>query len=145
MSVPLHFRGSCLCGAVSLDVTADGYSVAACHCTMCRTWAGGPMLSLESVSSVSIDGEVDVGVYTSSDWAERGFCRRCGTHLFYRLRDGSHYAVPVGLVDHGAPWHFDTQIFIDEKPGFYAFANQTTDMTGPEVFEAFGGEPQEES
>lgn len=138
-----QFHGTCLCGAVSISVEADGLNVAACHCNMCRTWAGGPMLSLESVNSVRIDGEEHVSLYASSDWAERGFCRQCGTHLFYRLRARDHYAVPAGLVDRGEPWNFDSQIFIDEKPAFYTFANPTTDMTGQEVFEAFGGETQE--
>ena len=36
----------------------------------------------------------------------------------------------VGLV-------FDHQIFIEEKPSFYAFANETKNMTGEEVFALF--------
>ena len=32
---------------------------------------------------------------------------------------------------------FKSQIFIDEKPGYYEFANQTHNMTGAEVFAAF--------
>ncbi|WP_043527713.1 GFA family protein [Litchfieldella xinjiangensis] len=136
-----EFQGKCLCGAVSLSVKAEGHSVAACHCHMCRTWSGGPMLALEGVTQVNLQGEEHLTVFASSEWAERGFCRECGTHLFYRLREGSHYAVPVGLVDQGEPWQFDTQIFIDDKPGLYTFANKTTNMTGQEVFEAFAGAP----
>ncbi|EPC02326.1 hypothetical protein L861_14920 [Litchfieldella anticariensis FP35 = DSM 16096] len=139
MSTTNEYRGRCLCGAVSLTVKADNHDVGACHCNMCQTWGGGPLLALESVKEVKIDGEGEVTVFQSSDWAERGFCRQCGTHLFYRLRDGNHYAVPVGLVDRGEPWNFTAQIFIDEKPAFYDFANQTKNMTGQEVFEAFTG------
>ncbi|MFY0990088.1 GFA family protein [Halomonas sp. C05BenzN] len=132
-------RGSCLCGAVQLAVEAGRQNIGACHCQMCRTWGGGPLLALETVTRVEMEGEEHVTVYPSSDWAERGFCRHCGTHLFYRLKSGDHYAIPVGLVDGGEAWTFDTQIFIDEKPAFYAFANTTKDLTGQEVFDAFQG------
>mgnify|MGYP000675211619 CR=1 FL=1 len=30
------------------------------------------------------------------------------------------------------------QIFIDEKPAYYCFANETHNMTGAEVFAQFG-------
>lgn len=133
-------RGSCLCGAVTLAVTASKQNIGACHCQMCRTWGGGPLLALESVSQVDFDGEENITVYASSDWAERGFCRRCGTHLFYRLKRGDHYAIPAGLVDTGQAWCFDTQIFIDNKPPWYAFANRTRDMTSQEVFDAYPGD-----
>lgn len=133
-------RGSCLCGAVTLAVTAKRQNIGACHCQMCRTWGGGPLLALETVSQVALEGEENVTVYASSDWAERGFCRRCGTHLFYRLKSGDHYAVPAGLVDGGQAWSFDTQIFIDAKPPWYAFANHTRDLTSQEVFDAYQGD-----
>ena len=130
-------HGSCLCGAVKVAITLSKQNVGACHCNMCRTWGGGPLLALESVSEVAIEGEEHVTLYASSEWAERGFCQHCGTHLFYRLKSGDHYAIPVGLVDHGETWTFDTQIFIEQKPTFYHFANQTHDMTGQEVFDAY--------
>lgn len=130
-------RGNCLCGAVSLAVSIKNDDIAACHCGMCRRWGGGPLLALEGAAEVRIDGQENVSIYASSDWAQRGFCRQCGTHLFYRLKSGEHYAIPVGLVDTGEAWNFDQQIFIDEKPGFYDFANRTSNMTGQQAFEAF--------
>lgn len=143
MSVTQEARGSCLCGAVRLTLAIQNNDIAACHCGMCRRWGGGPLLALEGVDDVRIDGQENVSVYVSSEWAERGFCRQCGTHLFYRLGSGEHYAVPVGLVDAGETWNFDQQIFVDEKPAFYAFANQTRNMTGQQAFEAFSNASQD--
>lgn len=142
MTDEYHTKGHCLCQAVTLTVTLSNRNVDACHCHMCRTWGGGPLLALESDAPVEIDGEEHVTVYGSSDWAERGFCRHCGSHLFYRLKEGDHYAIPVGLIDAGEAWTFTSQIFIDEKPSFYDFANETTKMTGKEVFEAFATSSQ---
>ena len=45
--------------------------------------------------------------------------------------------MPVGLFDESAEPVFDHQVFIDEKPPFYEFANQTQNMTGEELFAQF--------
>jgi hypothetical protein len=86
---------------------------------------------------VAIKGEDFVSVYDSSAWAERGFCSKCGTHLFYRLKDGRQHMVPVGLLDDDERLVFETQVFIDSKPKFYTFTNETNDMTGAELFAKF--------
>ena len=31
------------------------------------------------------------------------------------------------------------QVFVDERPSYYEFANKTDDMTGAEVFAKYGG------
>jgi hypothetical protein len=80
-----------------------------------------------------------IGVYANREQivAERGFCNQCGTHLFYRLKDNGQYMVPVGLFGNDATFAFDHQVFIDEKPNYYGFENETQDLTGAEVFEMF--------
>lgn len=138
MSESKKHRGSCLCGAVHLTVDAFEGGIGACHCSMCRKWGGGPFLAIDCGTGVRIDGEECVLAYDSSDWAQRGFCSRCGTHLFYRLKASSQYVVPVGLFDDHPDALFESQIFIDEKPDYYAFANQTANMTGAEVFAKYG-------
>lgn len=130
-------NGSCLCGAVRVTGKTNGDSVAACHCTICRKWGGGPLLAVDCGADFRIENEASVAVYPSSEWAERGFCSRCGTHLFYRLKQGPRYFVPVGLFGEGQRWGLEHQVFIDEKPEFYSFANKTTDLTGAEVFAQF--------
>jgi len=128
----------CLCGAVTVAVAVEKASFDACHCSMCRRWGGGPLLAVGAQGGVSFEGEENIGVYSSSDWAERGFCKHCGTHLFYRLKEGGHYALPLGLIEGEVPWSFTEQIFIDEKPAWYEFSNETHNMTGAEVFEKYG-------
>ena len=131
------YQGSCLCGAVRLSVDEFDRHLGACHCGMCRKWGGGPLLAVDCGTQVQIDGEEHVTAYDSSEWAQRGFCNRCGTHLFYRLKENNQYVVPIGLFDNHPAVSFDGQIFIDEKPEYYEFANKTTFMTGAEVFEKY--------
>jgi len=126
-------RGHCLCGAVKIKATDVGKDVGACHCKMCRRWGGGPFMEIECGKNVVFKGEENIAVYNSSDWAERGFCRQCGTHLFYRFKKTGHHGIPIGVFGDDPALSFEHQVFIDEKPSFYAFSNKTKDMTGPEL------------
>lgn len=129
--------GQCLCGAVTLQVRHDRPALGVCHCSICRRWGGGPFMTLESHRAPQIEGEEHIRSYASSEWAERGFCACCGTHLFYRLKQGEFYALSAGLFKEGENWPFELQVFVDEKPDNYQFANVTREMTGEEVFKAF--------
>jgi hypothetical protein len=130
-------KGSCLCGAVSLSKTDMSNKISACHCNMCRKWGGGALLVVECGSDVSFEGEENIGFYQSSEWAERGFCNKCGSHLFYKFKQNNQYYIPVGLFDNSEGLVFEHQVFIDEKPEYYSFANETKNITGEELFAQF--------
>jgi len=135
MSEATNQTGSCLCGAVAFTATTPNTKVGACHCGMCRKWGGGPFMEIDCGTEISFDGADAITVYRSSDWAERGFCNRCGSHLFYRLTASQQHMVPAGLFDDQTDFVFENQVLIDKKPSFYSFANDTTDMTEAELFE----------
>ena len=126
--------GQCLCGAVKVEAKALETSVGACHCDICRRWGGGPLMAVSAGAEVTFEGDENITRFSSSDWAERGFCNKCGTHLFYHLRGNGEYIMPAGLFGEVDGYVFDHQVFIDERPAYYQFANQTKDMTGEELF-----------
>lgn len=133
MTAKQTMEGKCLCGAVT--VTSRWVTeVEACHCGMCRRWGGGPLMAIHCGTDVNVSGEANVSVYASSKWAERAFCKVCGTHLYYRLKPANEFIVPVGLFQEQAGFAFKEQIFIDRKPEFYAFSNATKDLTEADVF-----------
>lgn len=133
-------KGKCLCGAVEVEAPSAETSVGACHCNTCRRWGGGPLLAVNCGTDVSFTNEGEITRFQSSEWAERGFCRNCGTHLFYHLKGKDQYIMPAGLFENASGLNFDHQIFIDQKPPFYDFANTTRNMTGEEVFAGAGGD-----
>jgi hypothetical protein len=137
MSDKREASGSCLCGKIQISVKAMSTHAGACHCGICRKWTGGPLLAVECGTEVSFSEEEHIKVYNSSDWAERGFCSQCGSHLFYRLKENNQHIMPVGLFDALDDIEFDHQVFIDDKPKYYDFANKTKNMTGEEVFAQF--------
>jgi hypothetical protein len=137
MSEGKPLSGGCLCGAVRFTASPQNCEVGACHCGMCRKWTAGPFLVLDCADTLHFDDDANLGVYRSSEWAERGFCKRCGTPLFYRLIGKGMHFVSAEAFDDRNGYVFTSQIFIDEKPSYYEFANRTHNMTGAEVFAAF--------
>jgi len=124
--------GKCLCGAVRF--TAGGIETHhhACHCGMCRRWTGGPVFAA-AVESVSFEGADNLVRYGSSDWAERGFCQRCGSHLFYYLKPADQYLMCVGAFDDASPFELAREIFVDHQPAGYAFAGNLERLTEAQV------------
>ena len=133
-----RMKGGCLCGAVRFTAAPKKREVAACHCSMCRRWTTGPFMGLECGNTLEVADKSQLGVYRSSAWAERLYCKQCGTPLFYRLVGKDFYFASAEAFDDRAGFVFSSQIFIDEKPAYYDFANKTHNMTGAEVFAAFG-------
>ncbi|MGP1395377.1 MAG: GFA family protein [Inquilinaceae bacterium] len=138
MSTGTQRRGQCLCGAVRISARNASHSVGACHCKMCRRWGGGPLMAIDCGTDVLIEGEENMTLFDSSAWAERAFCKKCGSNLFYRIKEAGQHFVPAGIFGDVEDLIFDHQVFIDEKPAYYSFANNTQDMTGPEIFAKYG-------
>ena len=128
-------QGQCLCGAVSFKADAST-QLEACHCGMCRRWGGGPAISVHC-DALEFAGAEHIKIFSSSDWAERAFCRHCGSHLYYRLIPLNSYSVPVGLLSPQEQFVLTEQIYIDNKPAYYSFANKTTELTEAQVLEKF--------
>jgi hypothetical protein len=129
--------GGCLCGAVRFTAAPASRDIGACHCSMCRKWSAGPFLVIYCGDTLKVEDRTNLGVYRSSEWAERCFCKACGTPLYYRLLTNEMYFVSAEAFDDREGYAFKSQIFIDEKPAYYDFANKTHNMTGAEVFAAF--------
>ena len=137
MSDSAKLNGRCLCGAVRFSAKPVNDEMGACHCSMCRRWSGGVFLCVDCSDSVEIIEGDDLAFYGSSEWGERGFCKTCGSTLMWRMRDGSHNVVSIQAFDDPSQFRFTTEIFVDSKPGNYAFANDTRKMTEAEFLAAF--------
>src|SRR3984957_15342431 len=92
--------GGCLCGGVRYVVNGPLRGVIACHCAQCRKTSGhyaamtsAPSADLEFTESARL------AWYKSSDPAERGFCRVCGSNLFWRRFADDRFSICAGALD----------------------------------------------
>ncbi len=129
----MTMTGGCLCGAVRFEADDVPHEMGVCHCGQCRRWASGPYFAVRG-DGVRFEGEENLGRYRSSGWAERGFCRTCGSSLFYHMLEEPFYMLAAGAFDDQSGFRLARQVFIDEKPAFYAFAQETQDSAGDDFF-----------
>jgi len=132
-----ELTGKCLCGAITFTVASPSGRIGACHCKMCRTWSGGLVFAIEDARDLVISGEENLGVFKSSDWGERCFCKTCGTNLFWRSEQFNHTAVMAGSIEQEDRLTFASEIYVDRSPGYFAFANETNKMTEAEFLAQF--------
>lgn len=130
--------GGCLCGAVRFSAKA-GAHMDVCHCGMCRRWSGGVFMGVP-VEDLKIEDEAALGVYRSSDYGERVFCKSCGSSLFWRMQDGSAAVASLQAFDDPSGIVFAEEIFVDDKPATYDFANDTAKLTGAEFIARMSGQ-----
>lgn len=134
--------GSCLCRAVTYTLADAPTETGACHCGMCRKWTGGVSLAIEAApDAVTFEGEDNLACYPSSDWGERCFCKTCGSSLYYRVTaPGPHHGmrfIGLGTLDDPSGITLTGEIFIDNKPEGYSFAEKTKTMTSAAFFAMF--------
>jgi hypothetical protein len=119
--------GGCLCGAVRFSARDVPDRFGACHCEMCRRWTGSALLGV-TVPAASVAWAGPVATRQTSAWAERAWCRDCGSGVWFRVtRPGPHaddVEIPIGLFDDPSGFRFDNEIYIDVKPDSYAYAGE---------------------
>ena len=139
--------GKCLCGAVSFEATDLPMETGACHCEMCRRHSGGVYFGVQvPADNITYSGTENIGTYKSSEWAERSFCKTCGSTLYYCVTAaGPHsgtYHIAFGSLDDPSGMKMTGEIFIDLKPAAYAFKGDHNTMTEAEVMAMFAPPPE---
>lgn len=127
-------HGHCLCGAVTIALRQPRQSVELCHCDMCRRW-GGAFYAALTGESFELDGEQSIATYRSSDWAERAFCAKCGSNLWYKFLPTGNRSFLAGLFDDAASLPIEKEIFVDERAAWCEVAGEHPRQTGAEVIE----------
>lgn len=123
----LDREGGCLCGAVRFKARLTATTFGACHCPMCRRWTGSALLGITvPAGNVEWQGTGHIARRQSSGWAERAWCRDCGSHLWFRVTADGPYAgnveLPIGLFDDANGLTLSNEIYIDMKPDSFALA-----------------------
>lgn len=132
--------GRCMCGEVTFTVEEVSGEATACHCGMCTRWAGGPWIGTMA-QGLKVQADEQLRFIKSSEWAERGFCQRCGSGLFFRMTRGTYAgntSVSLGSLEDRSGITLAKEFFIDEKPETYAFAGERDCMTAAQIMAAFG-------
>ena len=113
-------RGSCLCGAVVFTSDAALRPVIACHCTQCRK-TSGHFWAATSVPRDSLRLVRDEGLawFQSSAEARRGFCKTCGSSLFWEPTGGDTISIGAGAIDGETGVSVECHWYVADKGDYY--------------------------
>ena len=132
-------KGKCICEEVTFDVELENHKISACHCSICRKQTSGIIMTMNiKPGTLKFIMSESLSIYKSSSWGERGFCKTCGTNLFWRTQDHSYcninvFSLELEKIENNI--EFTQELFIDKKPNFYSFCNETKKLTEAEIIE----------
>lgn len=112
--------GGCLCGAVAFEVRGPLTPPTACHCSQCRRQTGHFVVSTNAArDDVTFLKEDGLAWYRSSDIAERGFCRTCGSTLFWSADGAKTISIALGALDPPTGLKIAKHIYAADKSDYY--------------------------
>ncbi|MDO9418946.1 GFA family protein [Pararhizobium sp.] len=131
--------GSCLCGAVRLVTRGPLRDVSYCHCSQCRKQTGLYYASTNvSDADLEVEGADNVSWYYASKEARRGFCKTCGSALFWKLDGSSDTSIQAGAFDLPTGLTGASHIFCADKGDFYEITDGLPqyDKSSPDIIVA---------
>lgn len=114
-----------MCGAVAFEAELLRETVDACHCEQCRRWSGHFWASVNARRDAVtfLRGEDGIGWFRTSDHVRRGFCRTCGSALFWQPDRHPKYShilsISAGSLDMPTGVQLSEHIFVGEKGDYY--------------------------
>jgi hypothetical protein len=112
--------GACLCGAVTFEVRGELREVVYCHCGQCRRQTGLYYASTNAADKdMTIQGADNITWYRSSDQGRRGFCKHCGSALFWKYEGLDTISIQAGSLDLPSRLVPGYHIFCEDKGDFY--------------------------
>jgi hypothetical protein len=79
--------GACLCGKLHFSAQLPTLWVAHCHCTLCQKNAGAAFVTWAGFNEHAVqidDSNKTLAWYSATENAFRGFCKTCGSTLFFK-------------------------------------------------------------
>lgn len=113
-------QGGCYCGAVRYRVTAALRNIVICHCGQCRRLNGHcGAHSKAPTDSIEITRDQGLAWFQISADARRGFCRSCGSPLFWEFAGQPGTGIVAGSLDDSSKLTTLGHIFVADKPAWY--------------------------
>ncbi len=111
-------RGSCLCGAIRIEINGRLSPIGKCHCSLCRKTSGvaSNAVLLTAVKSLRwVSGEDHVQTWSRPSGWTAAWCRTCGCPAPLAHPSGKLCWVPAGMLDDDPVVGVAQHIFVGSK------------------------------
>ena len=130
---PIMATGGCLCKAVRYRVQGPLRDVIACHCTQCRR-SSGHFVAATATRFENLVVTEDRGLcwYQPPDLYKRGFCKLCGSSLFFVSGTDAEdkISIAAGSLDDPVGIKLAAHIFVEEAGGYYEISDDVEQVSG---------------
>ncbi len=92
-----------------------------CHCSQCRKQSGHFYAATNVADAdIAVEGAESISWYAASADAKRGFCRICGSALFWKRNADDEISVMAGAFEQPSGLVGESHIFIADKGDYYS-------------------------
>lgn len=120
--------GGCLCGRVRYEILGELMPVINCHCSKCRRFHGhvGAYAATRREHLVLVEKSGLKWYRSIQDETPnvyRGFCKECGSSLFWDPRGNENISIAAGSID--PPTGLDTErhVWLSQKADYYTITD----------------------
>lgn len=131
---PVSGAGRCLCGAVKYRIDGPMRDVIECHCERCRRTSGHHVATTQArADDIELERSGTLAWFSPADdpGVRYGFCRTCGSSLFWTADGSDAWSVCAGTLDQPTGLRTSATWFADEA-GDYLTLNSSIPTLGRE-------------
>ncbi|MBU3005885.1 GFA family protein [Paraglaciecola arctica] len=97
------YHGSCLCGAIKIELSGSIEDIIHCHCSLCRKNSGTAYATNGFINTSELnitDPQNKLGTYEFKPGKNRHFCTVCASPIFSSNADNpSKLRIRLGIID----------------------------------------------
>ena len=121
----LSLKASCLCGGIKLKTQGYHRNVENCHCIQCmKTHGHHAAYTNVAERNVKFLKKRTLKWFRSSKKAKRGFCKKCGASLFFKVIGSNNISIAAGMFNGPTKLKTKINVFVKGKPDYYRLDNR---------------------
>ena len=124
MKKKLTSKGSCVCGGVKFKTKGVHRQISNCDCIQCMKTHGNfaAYTALKDIN-VKFITKRTLKWFKSSKKAERGFCKKCGASILFKMNKSNIISISAGLFDKSLKLKTIRNIFTKNRLKYYSLDN----------------------
>ena len=121
MKKKLNSKGSCLCGGIKFTTKGFHRHISNCHCIQCMKTHGNfaAYTALKDLNLKFLNKRT-LKWFKSSKKAKRGFCKKCGASIFFKMDKSDVISISAGLFDKSLRLKTIRNIFTKNRLQYYS-------------------------
>ncbi len=121
----LSLKASCLCGGIQLKTNGLHRNIQNCHCIQCmKTHGNYAAYTNVEEQNIKFIKSTTLKWFRSSKKAKRGFCRRCGASIFFKIIGAKNISIAAGMFSKTIKLKTIANIFVKGRMDYYKLDNR---------------------